>query len=379
MAVVEERADWSTAFMNDLPDSSFLYIESGGSKDSSGKTTPRTLRHFPYKDASGKVDLPHLRNALSRIPQSSLPSDVKASLTKKAQGILAKQGSRAAMYGTDVCANCGHEADSHGDDGDCGVAGCDCTSYDENTIDHSAGDDLELRYAVAPITHVDVRDPSANDDGTWTMSGYAAVFNQQTTLYDGKFVRTTEDIAPGAFNRVLREQEDPVHFNYGHDMGSTVAATDILPGQPGSLQLREDANGLFFLAKVAKDDPDGLRMASKMRTGVLKQASFAFQIRDAVDTTTDLEDGRQNEHRRITDMKMLRDVCATPIGAYRQTVSQLRSYAAAIGQPTDEWEATSRQPDFGGELVSRASGSGDERRRALAQMMRDAAKHRKVT
>src|SRR5690242_9397432 len=127
----------------------------------------------------------------------------------------------------------------------------------------------ELRYAVAPITHVDVRDPQANDDGTWTMSGYAAVFNRETTLYDGKFVRVTEDIDPGFFDDILQNQplsraDGVVHFNFGHDMNRAVAATDVTANQPGSLQLRVDANGLFYLAKVARDDPDGIAMASKM-------------------------------------------------------------------------------------------------------------------
>ena len=77
--------------INDLPDSAFLYIEPGGEKDDDGKTVPRSLRHFPYKDADGKVDLPHLRNALARIPQSSLAQDVKDKCTAKARDILDKQ------------------------------------------------------------------------------------------------------------------------------------------------------------------------------------------------------------------------------------------------------------------------------------------------
>lgn len=85
------KATWTAAQINDLPDSAFLYIESGGEKDDEGKTTPRSLRHFPYKDASGAVDLPHLRNALARIPQSNLPDSVKTSLAKKAQDILEKE------------------------------------------------------------------------------------------------------------------------------------------------------------------------------------------------------------------------------------------------------------------------------------------------
>ncbi len=41
------KAAMSSADVNDLPDSDFAYIEPGGTKDSEGKTTPRSLRHFP--------------------------------------------------------------------------------------------------------------------------------------------------------------------------------------------------------------------------------------------------------------------------------------------------------------------------------------------
>lgn len=79
--------EWSTAFVNNLPDSSFLYVESGGTKDSEGKTTPRSLRHFPVKDSSGSIDLPHLRNAIARIPQSNVGN--KSTLQDKARRMLA--------------------------------------------------------------------------------------------------------------------------------------------------------------------------------------------------------------------------------------------------------------------------------------------------
>lgn len=61
----ESRAKISTASKNDLPDSAFAYIEPGGSKDESGKTTPRSKRHFPIHDAA------HVRNALARIGQGA--------------------------------------------------------------------------------------------------------------------------------------------------------------------------------------------------------------------------------------------------------------------------------------------------------------------
>ena len=62
--IVASRAEESTADINDLPDSDFAYIEPGGKKDAEGKTTPRSLRHFPIHDAA------HVRNALARASQS---------------------------------------------------------------------------------------------------------------------------------------------------------------------------------------------------------------------------------------------------------------------------------------------------------------------
>jgi hypothetical protein len=81
-------AEWSTAYVNDLPDSAFLYVEPGGEKDGDGKTTPRSLRHFPVRDAEGRLDEAHVANALSRIPQSNVPDSVKERLTNEAQRML---------------------------------------------------------------------------------------------------------------------------------------------------------------------------------------------------------------------------------------------------------------------------------------------------
>lgn len=100
------KAVWTAKYMNSLPDSSFLIVEDGGTKDGSGKTVPRSLRHFPVKDADGKVDLPHLRNALARIPQSTLSQALKdralaaARRLAKANGVeVADDGKRARLPG----------------------------------------------------------------------------------------------------------------------------------------------------------------------------------------------------------------------------------------------------------------------------------------
>jgi len=77
-----QHAATSTASQNDLPDGSFAYVEPG-QKDSSGRTTPRSKRHLPYKTASGAIDKPHLRNALARLSQTDISDEAKASARRK--------------------------------------------------------------------------------------------------------------------------------------------------------------------------------------------------------------------------------------------------------------------------------------------------------
>lgn len=85
----ELRAELTSAAINDLPDDAFAYIEAGGTKDDEGKTTPRSLRHYPIHDEA------HAANALARadaeiqgsdgdakaIAEKALPK-IKAALTK---------------------------------------------------------------------------------------------------------------------------------------------------------------------------------------------------------------------------------------------------------------------------------------------------------
>jgi HK97 family phage prohead protease len=171
---MSERAVWTTAYVNNLPDSAFLYVEPGGRKDGDGKTVPRTLRHFPYKDDSGAVDLPHLRNALARIPQSSLPAGVKATLTAKAQRLLA------------------------------------------NANNANGGRDGRVEeYRALPRAY------ELRDDGNAmpTLVGTLAVFDEAAEIrstFEGHFL---ERIAPTAFNKTIQENRDAMRvlFQHGKD------------------------------------------------------------------------------------------------------------------------------------------------------------------
>lgn len=216
----------------------------------------------------------------------------------------------------------------------------------------------ELRYAVTEIQDFNFRDATQTGDGSWLVEGYAAVFDQATTLYDGRFYRLEESIAPGAFRDVLARVNLPaadlnrtlVHLNYVHDMQAAVASTDA-DGPIGRLLLAEDDHGLRFTARIDRDDPDAVRMAAKMRRGVVRQASFAFTIDREENYSTEEDDGREVEHARILSVKNLYDVCVCPQGAYPQTASTLRSIAAAIGRSPDG-EGHLHRPDGGASTIA---------------------------
>ena len=87
------KAKRRTAYINDLPDESFAYIEPGGKKDDANKTTPRSLRRLPFRHADGKSDLSHLRAALAFLPKSGLSDEAK----KKAEGVLSKAAKEAKV------------------------------------------------------------------------------------------------------------------------------------------------------------------------------------------------------------------------------------------------------------------------------------------
>jgi HK97 family phage prohead protease len=111
----EAKATWSGSYVNDLPDSAFAVVLPGGSKDKAGKTVPRNLRKLPHHDANGKVDLPHLRNALSREPQSDMPdaahSRARGHLNRhaKTEGVGGGNGKKVAEWIGELDEDCPFE------------------------------------------------------------------------------------------------------------------------------------------------------------------------------------------------------------------------------------------------------------------------------
>ena len=79
---MEPNRKWTAKYVNSLPDESFLWVD------------PETgERKLPYADREGEVDVAHLRNALSRLSQTDLPSErVRDKIRERAQRLLARHG-----------------------------------------------------------------------------------------------------------------------------------------------------------------------------------------------------------------------------------------------------------------------------------------------
>lgn len=89
-----ENRRWTRAYINSLPDSHFFYVEHSKAdhKDREGRSHPLSVRHFPYKDRSGKVSVLHVKDALSRIPQSYVSERAKTEARRKAERVYEQHG-----------------------------------------------------------------------------------------------------------------------------------------------------------------------------------------------------------------------------------------------------------------------------------------------
>lgn len=102
------------------------------------------------------------------------------------------------------------------------------------------------------------------EEETIKVSGYAAVFNEVTTIGQG----FREVFMPGAFADAVGR--DDVLFLINHD-GLPLARTSS-----GTLKISEDKHGLKMEAELDTSDPDVQKIRSKMRRGDMDKMSFAF-------------------------------------------------------------------------------------------------------
>lgn len=137
-----------------------------------------------------------------------------------------------------------------------------------------------------------------------------------------------EQIARGAFAETLKRTPD-VNLLVNHE-GLPLARTTIPAGQPGHLALTEDQDGLQFEAQCDPNDPDVARLASKIRSGLMDQCSFAFRV--TRQNWQWMEDtGKDYDQRIIQEVSLDRgDVSVCNYGANPATPVAVRAYLAGL-------------------------------------------------
>jgi HK97 family phage prohead protease len=210
----------TSAAINDLPDSVFAYIEPGGQKDSSGKTIPRSKRHFPVHDEA------HARNALARAPQSPFGKQA-----------MSKILSACRKFGIEVS---GDNRAAFGFDDPDGIP--------------------ERRFTRFPP---EIR--TEGENGPKWIYGYAAAFGKLSRKLGG-FV---EQVDPVAFNESKTAGFPDVVCRYNHRddalLGTTYART---------LRLAVDQTGLAYEVEPPQARADVLEYVAR---GDIRHSSFAFR------------------------------------------------------------------------------------------------------
>jgi HK97 family phage prohead protease len=233
---VTQRAEMTSASINDLPDSEFAYIEPGGTKDASGKTVPRSKRHFPVHDKA------HVQNALSRAPQS--PFGDKA---------MPKIKARAKKFGVDVSSD-------------------------------SSGSSRAEYMRLYPLEDMHIIRSADGGDGR-TVEAFAAVFGQEAEISDheGHYI---EVIDPSAFNRAIEHASRArggfpgavkVLYNHGMTIQGTPSERFSMPiGTP--VEIRAEARGLLTRTRYS-ETPLADEVLESIRSGSITSQSFTGQIR----------------------------------------------------------------------------------------------------
>jgi HK97 family phage prohead protease len=247
------RDTWTTAYVNDLPDSAFLLIGPGGHKDADGKTLPRSLRYFPVRNAAGDVDEPHVANALARIPQASTLS------ASQRENAMAK--AKALAKGTNVSGAKGEYA---------GSAGSGRSRGQREILTRSFSVDLEIREA---------------GDGR-TLHGRAVPYGETINLRDG----TREAFAYGAFaDQIASGQVGQVKLYASHQdrtggqqpIGKTATLSETQGGLVGTWPLYNTTKANDSLELVRTGEVTGLSIGFSVGRGGTQDGPNGLALRTA--------------------------------------------------------------------------------------------------
>lgn len=153
-------------------------------------------------------------------------------------------------------------------------------------------------------------------NGQQYISGYGSVFynpaDPGTEYHLGG--NLYERIDPQAFNQILAERSNvEARFNHSDDY----ILGDV---ESNTLELRTDAKGLRYSVPFSADDPDHLKVRTKINKGLCKGSSFAFQP-----GKTEFTNEGDKHICWVRSIKRLRDVGPVSKPAYQASTAFVRS------------------------------------------------------
>ena len=275
------RAAWDTAYIDNLPDSAFLYVAPGGMQDN-GKTTPRSLRHFPVRGADGKVDAAHVRDALSRIPQANVSPQAKAHATAEAQRLLAELNGRAPERSSEL----------------------ELPPRDDLVRTAPALELIRSEASDMPVLH-----------------GTAAVFNEWTEIRSAVEGHFFERFMPGSFAKTISETGNRIRCLFHHGQDPSIGVKVLGP----ITALREEPDALHYEVQLLDTDYNR-SLIPGLRAG-LYGSSFRFGIIRKDDARTPRRSDRNPKGilERTINEAYLREIGPTPLPAYSGTTAAVRS------------------------------------------------------
>ena len=175
-------------------------------------------------------------------------------------------------------------------------------------------DGREYRSMVMTVRALD-------DSQDMVVEGYATTFNQPYLLYDGRYYKVWEQIAPTAFDEC--DMTDVI-MQYDH------AGRVFARNKNGTLTLAVDAIGLKMTASLGGTDI-GRQLYQEIKGGYTDKMSFGFVVaEDQRVSTVDHENDVETITRTITKIKKLYDVSAVSIPANDMTSISARRYADGV-------------------------------------------------
>lgn len=154
-----------------------------------------------------------------------------------------------------------------------------------------------------------------------TLVGYAAIFNSPTEISTG-FI---EEIMPGAFTKVISENQD-VRALIDHESGlKTIGRTTN-----GTLKLEQDNLGLKYTITLPQTTA-GKDIYELVKRKDITGSSFAFSVEE--DDWNEIND---NIHRKIISIDKLYDISPVTYPAYEDTTVSVRNKITEIKNQKNE-------------------------------------------